>query len=120
VTSPDAQSKRLERGTSREVVKNSKNETLVIAFARDISDRKALEVKLENLASLDYLTQVANRRQFDQYLESEWQRAWRDQTCLSLIMCDIDFFKLYNDCYGHQTGDKCLQQLVGAIANCLP
>jgi PleD family two-component response regulator len=78
VTSPDAQSKRLERGTSREVVKNSKNETLVIAFARDISDRKALEVKLENLASLDYLTQVANRRQFDQYLESEWQRAWRD------------------------------------------
>jgi len=101
----------------RTVLLETAEKNLVIDFARDISDRKATEMKLERIASLDYLTQIANRRQFDRYLEAEWLKAWRDRTNLSLIMCDIDCFKLYNDCYGHQTGDKCLQQVAVAIAN---
>ena len=92
------------------------NQNLVIDFVRDISDRKAITTKLEQIAFLDHLTQVANRRQFDHHLELEWRRGRRNQSPISLIMGDIDFFKLYNDCYGHQMGDKCLQAVAKAIA----
>lgn len=65
--------------------------------------------KLELLSFKDGLTNIANRRMFDMTLEKEWQRAQRKQTPLSLIMIDIDFFKQYNDFYGHQQGDECLK-----------
>jgi two-component system, cell cycle response regulator len=88
----------------------------------DVSERKfaqdALEKanqKLERLAMIDGLTQVANRRQFDECLNTEWLRAKRNKNVLSLILCDIDFFKLYNDNYGHQEGDKCLRAVAQAI-----
>jgi diguanylate cyclase (GGDEF)-like protein len=71
--------------------------------------------ELQRLAVLDGLTQVANRRCFDQYLNSEWQRLVREQAPLSLILGDIDFFKLYNDTYGHQAGDECLKEVASAI-----
>lgn len=71
--------------------------------------------ELERLASVDGLTQIANRRCFDEYLEREWKRLQREQAPLSLIMCDIDYFKKYNDTYGHQSGDECLQQVADAI-----
>jgi diguanylate cyclase (GGDEF)-like protein/PAS domain S-box-containing protein len=71
--------------------------------------------RLHCLASVDGLTQIANRRHFDEYLEKEWRRMAREQLPLALILCDIDFFKLYNDTYGHQPGDICLQQVSGAI-----
>lgn len=71
--------------------------------------------ELQRLATLDGLTQVANRRQFDQCLEQEWRRLARDQVSLSLILCDVDCFKLYNDTYGHQAGDSCLKQVARAI-----
>ena len=71
--------------------------------------------KLEQLVNLDGLTQLANRRCFDEYLEQEWQRLGREQLPLSLIMCDIDFFKNYNDTYGHVTGDDCLRKVSGVI-----
>ncbi|MBD1894305.1 diguanylate cyclase [Coleofasciculus sp. FACHB-129] len=71
--------------------------------------------ELQRLAVLDGLTQVANRRCFDQYLNSEWQRLVREQAPLSLILGDIDFFKLYNDTYGHQAGDECLKAVASAI-----
>lgn len=67
--------------------------------------------KLRELGCSDGLTQVANRRSFDHYLE---QRLW-ERKDLSLILCDVDFFKAYNDCYGHQSGDRCLQQIAEAI-----
>lgn len=67
--------------------------------------------KLGRLVNLDGLTQLANRRCFDQYLEQEWQRLAREQSPLSLIMCDIDFFKNYNDTYGHIAGDDCLRKV---------
>lgn len=70
---------------------------------------------LERLATLDGLTQVANRRRFDLYLEQEWQRLARDQQPLSLILCDVDYFKRYNDRYGHPAGDRCLQQVAAVM-----
>lgn len=66
---------------------------------------------LEKLSSLDGLTGIPNRRRFDEVLKAEWERAKRHATSLSLIMLDIDFFKLYNDTYGHQGGDDCLKQV---------
>jgi diguanylate cyclase (GGDEF)-like protein len=72
--------------------------------------------ELQQLACLDSLTQIANRRRFDAYLDQEWKRMVRDKTPLSIILCDIDFFKAYNDTYGHQAGDHCLQQIARAIS----
>lgn len=71
--------------------------------------------ELHRLSSLDGLTGVANRRQFDTTLKQEWQRAGRSQTPLSVIFADIDFFKPYNDLYGHQTGDDCLKKVAAAL-----
>jgi len=71
--------------------------------------------ELHRLASLDGLTGLANRRQFDEYLDCEWRRSLRDGTPISLILCDVDFFKLYNDTYGHQAGDECLKKVALAI-----
>jgi diguanylate cyclase (GGDEF)-like protein len=71
--------------------------------------------ELQRLVSVDGLTQVANRRRFDEYLQQQWQQMQRERLSLSLILCDIDFFKLYNDTYGHQVGDDCLRQVAKVI-----
>lgn len=70
---------------------------------------------LEQLANLDGLTQVANRRRFDDYLNQVWRQQQRDQQPLSLILCDVDYFKRYNDCWGHLRGDDCLKQMVNLL-----
>ena len=70
---------------------------------------------LEQLSSMDGLTGISNRRRFDDFIESEWHRAKREQSFLSLIMCDIDFFKRYNDNYGHAAGDICLKKVAQAL-----
>lgn len=75
--------------------------------------------ELQRLAALDGLTGVANRRRFDQYLNDEWQRMAREQLPLSLILCDIDFFKRYNDTYGHQAGDACLRRVADSLRFCV-
>jgi diguanylate cyclase (GGDEF)-like protein len=72
---------------------------------------EAANQKLQQLASIDSLTQIPNRRSFDEVLEREWQRLQREQAPLSLILCDMDFFKNYNDTYGHQSGDDCLKEV---------
>ncbi len=77
---------------------------------------EAANEELQRLASLDGLTHVANRRAFDQGLNREWRRTIREHSMMSLILCDIDFFKLYNDTYGHQAGDTCLKKVALAIA----
>lgn len=64
---------------------------------------------LQRLSTMDGLTGLANRRHFDETLQSEWRIGMRDQTVLSVIMIDIDYFKKYNDGYGHQGGDDCLK-----------
>ncbi|BAW97598.1 sensory transduction system regulatory protein [[Synechococcus] sp. NIES-970] len=75
-----------------------------------------LNQQLEELSYQDGLTNIANRRFFDIILTKEWQRAFRYHYPLALIMIDIDFFKAYNDYYGHQKGDECIQK-VAAIIN---
>ncbi|MBF0508126.1 MAG: PleD family two-component system response regulator [Deltaproteobacteria bacterium] len=66
---------------------------------------------LQRLSELDGLTNIANRRCFDVYLDQEWRRATRTGSQLSMLMIDIDYFKLYNDTYGHQAGDECLRNV---------
>lgn len=73
--------------------------------------------ELQRLASSDGLTQVANRRCFDEYLIAEWQQLALKQAPLSLILCDVDCFKLYNDTYGHLAGDDVLIKIASAIAH---
>lgn len=80
---------------------------------------KKANKKLMILSVVDDLTKIANRRKFDQCLETEWHRHLRNQKPLSVILCDIDFFKYYNDTYGHQAGDACLQQVAKAIEGSL-
>jgi diguanylate cyclase (GGDEF)-like protein len=74
-----------------------------------------LNLELEEIAYVDALTRLANRRQFDQALETEWRRAMREQTPLSLIMLDIDRFKSFNDLNGHPAGDDCLRAVAAAM-----
>jgi diguanylate cyclase (GGDEF)-like protein len=69
-------------------------------------------------ARIDGLTQIANRRRFDEYLSQEWRRHVRMQQPLSLLICDVDHFKLYNDSLGHQAGDECLKIVAKAINHC--
>lgn len=71
--------------------------------------------KLQKLATVDSLTNLANRRQFDEYLYQQWQQMRRQIDWLSLILIDVDYFKLYNDNYGHLAGDFCLQAVAEAI-----
>ncbi|GGO83137.1 hypothetical protein GCM10011348_26170 [Marinobacterium nitratireducens] len=70
---------------------------------------EALAEKLYELSSIDGLTEIPNRRYFDELLAAEWSRALRSGTVLSLIICDIDYFKDFNDHYGHLVGDECLK-----------
>ena len=77
--------------------------------------------ELQRLSTLDGLTNIANRRCFDEFIDNEWRRAIRseNQIQISLIMIDIDFFKLYNDGYGHQGGDDCLIKVAHALDKCI-
>lgn len=79
------------------------------------SELESANSKLYRLANSDGLTQVANRRRFNEYLDQKWQQLGEETAELSLILCDIDFFKKYNDTYGHQAGDACLLQVTKAI-----
>lgn len=81
----------------------------VIETLRDVTEQKVAQTALERLATLDGLTGIANRRSFDERLQHEWHRASRANAPLSLIMADVDYFKRYNDVYGHQGGDECLR-----------
>lgn len=71
--------------------------------------------KLEKLSLQDGLTGLANRRYFDSFLDKEWRLALRRKSTISLILADIDFFKKFNDTYGHQVGDECLKSVAKAI-----
>ncbi len=92
-------------------------------FLMDISENvrtekklKQLNKELKRLSTMDGLTKIPNRRRFDEYLQSEYKRAIREKTTISVILCDIDFFKKYNDTYGHQAGDDTLRQVAQCIA----
>ncbi len=70
---------------------------------------------LRQISYLDAVTGTSNRRRFDEMLDLEWRKAYRNRSFFSLIMLDIDLFKPFNDAYGHQSGDNCLKQVAGAI-----
>lgn len=97
-----------------------------VGILSDITERKGVEAtlremnqELQRLATLDGLTQVANRRKFDEFLGLEWRRTRRERLPLSLILCDVDHFKLYNDTFGHPAGDGCLLAVAQAISRCV-
>jgi len=95
-------------------------EALAAEMERRIEFSKQLEeanTQLKRLTFIDGLTGIANRRHFDEFLEKEWLRNMRDNKPISLIMGDIDFFKNYNDIYGHQAGDDCLKQVAAILNN---
>ncbi|MCU0551173.1 MAG: diguanylate cyclase [Leptolyngbya sp. Prado105] len=71
--------------------------------------------RLSILSNQDGLTQLANRRSFDEALELEWEKAWRSQSPIGVILCDVDYFKFYNDTYGHANGDECLKKVGMAL-----
>lgn len=92
---------------------------VVIETVRDMTEQKEAQHALELLATQDGLTGIANRRRFDELLHLEWGRAMRDTKTLSLLMIDVDHFKDYNDTYGHQAGDACLQAIANAMTECI-
>jgi diguanylate cyclase (GGDEF)-like protein/PAS domain S-box-containing protein len=90
-------------------------EPLFVALLHDITHHKQSETALQRAALVDPLTKIANRRHFDSFMEKEWQRAIRSGEPLSLIVLDVDHFKLYNDTLGHAAGDSCLQKVAAAL-----
>jgi diguanylate cyclase (GGDEF)-like protein len=72
--------------------------------------------ELVRISSSDGLTGVSNRRFFDEAISLEWRRARRHSNSIAMLMCDVDFFKLFNDTYGHQAGDDCLRKVAKAIS----
>jgi diguanylate cyclase (GGDEF)-like protein len=105
----------IRKAAEEEVLKHKENlEDLVEARTEEL---QIANERLEELSRVDGLTGIANRRHLDEELEREWRRMLRQEKHLSVIMCDIDHFKLYNDTYGHQQGDVCLAKVAKAIKN---
>lgn len=97
-----------------------------LSFLLDITRQKQAEETLKryqdflkNLSFSDGLTGIANRRRFDQFLEREWIYAYNNRTPLAILMMDIDFFKAFNDNYGHVAGDDCLRKVAMSLSECL-
>ena len=86
-----------------------------LATFQDRTEQQAQSELLHRLAYVDGLTGIANRRQFDQQLEAEWRRCRRSGKPLAVLLLDIDYFKQYNDLYGHQQGDECLKAVATAL-----
>lgn len=91
----------------------------VFEFHQLQSRLAAANHRLAELADTDMLTDLGNRRSFDRQLAQEWARAARNDEPLGLLLLDIDHFKAYNDNYGHQAGDSCLQRVAGAVRDAM-
>jgi diguanylate cyclase (GGDEF)-like protein/PAS domain S-box-containing protein len=86
-----------------------------LIIMRDITERKAEELRLSELAMTDGLTGLLNRRAFDEVMDREWRRTLREGSQTSLLLMDVDHFKGFNDLYGHQMGDDCLRAVAAAV-----
>lgn len=93
----------------------SREKQLARLVNKKTEELKKANEELQHLANSDGLTAVGNRRLFEDFLADEWHRAIRFRTEISLVMLDIDHFKLYNDTYGHQAGDECLKKVAAAL-----
>ncbi len=102
----------LNRELEEEILKRINTEG---KLKEEIIKAEALTDKLVTISSKDGLTGINNRRRFDEYLENEWNRSARAKTPLSLILCDIDFYKAYNDTYGHLAGDDSLKKVASVL-----
>jgi diguanylate cyclase (GGDEF)-like protein len=100
----------------QEIMRRKSRESELLEVTRQLSE---LNTMLTRLSYVDGLTGVSNRRFFDRALEQEWKRAARCKGSISLILLDVDYFKKYNDTYGHLSGDDCLQEVASAIKNAL-
>lgn len=108
--------KHAEERIQEEVQQRRARETELIKLQGEL---EAANSRLRDLSLLDSLTGISNRRRFDQRLDEEWSRAARNGEPLSLLMIDIDFFKNFNDTYGHVAGDQCLVDVASALARSL-
>ncbi len=98
------------------LVMQSQIHQVTLALLRQSSQQlEAANVELQHLASMDALTKVFNRRHLNEYLNQAWQQAIQLQLPLSIVLCDVDFFKRYNDTYGHLAGDDCLQRIAQGL-----
>ena len=104
---------------TRSYIDHLEREATYQALLESKKKLKQMIAKLERSSLQDSLTEIPNRRAFDRYFEVEWQRAMRETTPLSLIFVDIDYFKQYNDQYGHLAGDDCLKEVAQALAQSL-
>ena len=102
----------LNRELEEEILKRIDTEG---KLKEEINKAEALADKLVMISSKDGLTGINNRRRFDEYLENEWNRSARSKSPLSLILCDIDYYKDYNDTYGHLAGDDTLKKVAGVL-----
>ncbi len=92
---------------------------MVIRITEEKMMLERMNQQLNRLSVIDGLTGIANRRNFDEYYLREWKRAFRDKKSISIIMCDIDYFKIYNDTYGHLAGDDCLKIIAKTLCESL-
>jgi len=95
----------------------SEIDSLTVEFNKMINEVRSREEELKKLSIIDELTKIYNRRKFDEVLKSEYFSACRTKLPLAVLMVDIDYFKNYNDTYGHPEGDKCLKKVAAAIMN---
>lgn len=95
------------------------NNSVVKARLRTHMRLKKKTDLLERLVALDGLTEIPNRRAFDETREREWARCYRLKSPISMLMLDVDLFKQYNDSYGHSAGDDCLIKVAKALSSCV-
>ncbi|MGO4377679.1 diguanylate cyclase [Pseudoduganella sp. RAF19] len=117
LTTPEHETRALEAGAVDFITKPF-NMAVVKARVRTHLTLKRQSDAMRELTLTDALTGIANRRSFNDAFDNEWRRCVRSGTPLSVIMIDIDHFKNYNDAYGHQAGDHCLQQVANAMRHC--
>lgn len=116
VEGSEAETKGFELGAVDYITKPYSTPVVLARVRTHLALKKHTEL-LENLAFLDGLTSIANRRQFDQQLEKEWRRMMRQAASLAVLLVDIDHFKKFNDQYGHGAGDECLRLVAQTIAD---